>query len=305
MIASWWAVPIATACLALGDFVNRRVYGWLPEDRPGPGRKQHERPTPLAGVLLPVAIAPWLIAANAWLVLAAIALVATVGFVDDRDKEGAGPIDDAGVDWRIKAAALFSAAALTATHAHDPTAAPFSWLVAFCLTFVLGNALNFLDNTDGVTASLGATLLLGWSLLVAAAGHPAAAELALPAWATACGFAALAFLPWNWPKARFFLGDSGAYTIGLTVSAAIVPQVAWDRDPRLLLTLAVPLIDFGQVVTARLAIGVPPWVGDRRHLTHITQNLGLPRVFVAPLFTVLAAGTLVLAFAWRGCLWAQ
>ena len=62
------------------------------------------------------------------------------------------------------------------------------------------------------------------------------------------------------------------------------------REPLWLLAVAVPLTDFMQVVLMRLIIGVPPWVGDRRHLTHIAQNLGLHRVTIAPLFAALATG---------------
>lgn len=285
MIVAWWALPLTAASIALGDFVNRRLKGWLPDDRPRAGRKQHRRPIPLAGVLLVPGIAPWCIAGSAWLELAAIVLVAAIGFVDDRDKERAGPLDDAGVDWRIKAVGLFVAAALIATAAHDPLAAPGAWTVAFGLTFVLANALNFLDNTDGVTAGIGAAILLGTVLLP---GAPP-----MPPWLLAAGCAALAFVPWNWPHSRLFLGDAGAYTIGIAVAAAVVPRAL--STPTTLLAVAVPLIDFVQVVLARLVIGVPPWVGDRRHLTHIVQNLGLPRRAVAPLFAGVAFLTVLLA----------
>jgi hypothetical protein len=49
------------------------------------------------------------------------------------------------------------------------------------------------------------------------------------------------------------------------------------------------MFDFFQVITARLVIGVAPWIGDRRHLTHIAQNWGVRRSLVAPLFATLAA----------------
>ena len=58
----------------------------------------------------------------------------------------------------------------------------------------------------------------------------------------------------------------------------------------LMLPFAVQIIDFVQVVTARLWLGIAPWHGDRRHLTHIVQNQGLRPVLVAPLFFLLALG---------------
>ena len=59
------------------------------------------------------------------------------------------------------------------------------------------------------------------------------------------------------------------------------------HQPISLVALAPVLIfaaDFVQVITARLIFGVPPWLGDRRHLTHVSANLGLPRVLIAPVF---------------------
>ena len=61
-----------------------------------------------------------------------------------------------------------------------------------------------------------------------------------------------------------------------------------------LLPVALLLGDFVQVITARLILGVAPWVGDRRHLTHIVQNLGLPRPLVAPLFALVAAALILI-----------
>jgi UDP-N-acetylmuramyl pentapeptide phosphotransferase/UDP-N-acetylglucosamine-1-phosphate transferase len=149
-----------------------------------------------------------------------------------------------------------------------------TWLLVCVFLFVLTNATNFLDNTDGVGAGVAAA-----SLLVLSGGH---------GWFGAMGFAAVGFLPWNWPRPRLFLGDAGAYALGLLAAIAIGRRVVVDAEA--LWLAAVPLADFTQVVVARLWLGHPPWVGDRRHLTHVAQNLGLPRWLCAPLFAVLAIG---------------
>ncbi len=263
------AFAAAAACLAfwLAWWSNRRVVGWLPDDPPGAARKQHGQPIPLAGVVLPFATAPWLAYGDA--TTAGALLVATgVGFVDDRGKERGRDLD-----WRWKALGLGAAAALGATAAASPVNATFAWLLATLLVFVVTNATNFLDNTNGVAASLGAV-----SLLLLANGDAATAAL---------GWAAIGFLPWNWPKARLFVGDAGAYALGTAVGIAAARGAASDMAR--LLAVAVQLLDFAQVVAARLALGLPPWVGDRRHLTHIVQNLGMPAPAVAPLFAAVAA----------------
>jgi UDP-GlcNAc:undecaprenyl-phosphate/decaprenyl-phosphate GlcNAc-1-phosphate transferase len=282
MIEPYWALLIACATIAIGDFINRRLLGWLPDDPPRPGRKLHARPIPLAGVLIVPTILAWCIADHAWLALAAIVIATATGFEDDRRKERAEPLDDGGLDWRIKAVGLAIAAGLIASTAADPIAEPWFFAAAFCLTFVLTNAVNFLDNTDGVAASLA-----GSSLLCLGIGAPS------QSWVTAAGFAAIGFLPWNWPRARLFLGDGGAYALGLSCSFAIVHTMR--DEPLLLLAVAVPLIDFAQVVAARVWLAHPPWVGDRRHLTHVLHNAGVAKVAVAPIFALLAIGLGLLA----------
>lgn len=269
------AAPLALALVALATWCNRRWIGWLPDDPPRPGRKQHARPMPLAGVVLVPAALPWLVASGSWWLLAGFVLAAAVGFADDWRKERGHDLG-----WVVKAAGLSVAAALATTGIVDPQAEPGVWCTVVLLVFVLTNATNFLDNTDGVATALAATSLLA---LAVATGSVVAAAL---------GWAAVGFLPWNWPRPHAFLGDAGAYALGLT--SGVFAASAARTDPAWLLTVALPLADFCQVVLARLWLGLPPWVGDRRHLTHIAQNLGLPRVATAPVF---AAVALLLALA--------
>lgn len=267
MIAALWAALATSAVVAVGDLVNRRAVGWLPDDPPRPGRKQHTRPTPLAGVLMLPAMLTGLVLHEAWLTAAAAALAAGVGWIDDRGKERGRDLD-----WKWKALGLGLAALLAAGTVASPWQEPLRFVATAAFVFVLTNATNFLDNTDGVCTALSAT-----SLLLLGPG---------PAWAALLGAATLGFLPWNWPRPRLFLGDAGAYLLGVLVATAAAE--AAQHDVGALFAVAVQLGDFVQVVAARLWLGVAPWIGDRRHLTHIVQNLRVPRLAVAPLFVALA-----------------
>lgn len=261
------AALIATAALAVSVWINRAVIGWLPDDPPRPGRKQHARPLPLAGIALLPVVVPWLLWLGEWWLGLAATIAAAVGYLDDRGKEHGRDLD-----WRWKALGLGIASLAAAAAATDAWQYPLAFFGIAALAFVVTNATNFLDNTDGVCASLSAA-----SLLCLSQGQDASAVV---------GFAALGFLPWNWPRPHLFLGDAGAYLLGI-VTAAMVGRAA-VAHPNALFAVAVQLADFVQVVTARIVLGLPPWVGDRRHLTHIAQNLGLPKIAVAPVFAGLA-----------------
>lgn len=266
------AAPATATLVFVGYWLNRRIVGWLPDDPPGPARKQHGRPIPLAGILLLPAAGVWLGLLQDWFALAAVVVAAAVGWFDDRGKE-----HDRDLDWRLKAVGLFVAAGLVAAGTVDPTARPGLFLAVVLFAFVLTNATNFLDNMNGVTASLAAV-----SLIALGAGTGPFAAI---------GFAALGFLPFNWPRARVFLGDSGAYLLG--IAASTVAARAAVLDPWALAAVAVPFLDFTQVVIARIALGLAPWVGDRRHLTHIVHHRGVPRWAIAPLFAAVAIGLVV------------
>ena len=270
MIAAPFAALLAAGAVALGEHTNRRWLGFLPDDVPRSARKQHHRPVPLAGVLLLPAVAPWLVASAAWWPLVALTTATVLGFVDDRGKETGRELG-----WRSKAVGLAVASAAGAAAVASPTLEPEAFALATLLVFVLANAINFLDNMNGVAAALTAVIALAL-----------AQRIGGPPWLASVGFAALGFLPFNWPSARVFLGDAGAYLFGVAVG--IGAAGAARHEPSALWCTAVPLADFVQVVIARTALGVPPWVGDRRHLTHIVHHLGAPRAAVAPLFAALA-----------------
>ena len=136
----------------------------------------------------------------------------------------------------------------------------------------LMNAINFLDNMNGMLGGIIPITLLGFAAISAAAGHPAAgaAQLAL---AGAC----LGFLPWNFPKARIFLGDAGSLVLGYSLAASLLlaEQAAprgWAQfGPPLL--VAYPAFDMTFVVIRRLREGRRIDQGGRDHSNHRIASL--------------------------------
>ena len=151
------------------------------------------------------------------------------------------------------------------------------WLV-FALnkpvaTFVIGalllissvNAVNFMDGINGISALHAiiwgvAYCLLFW-LLELPEYIPLAAVLAV---------VGMAFLPWNIPRARMFLGDSGSYLIGGALGSLALLGLLAAAPIAALCPLAIYAADTGAAVTRRLRAGEKL---TEAHNTHVFQQL--------------------------------
>ena len=138
-------------------------------------------------------------------------------------------------------------------------------LAGFAAALVLVNVWNFMDGIDGLAASQGALAAAGLSLL---AGMDALlVHLGLALIASICGF-----LPFNFPRARIFLGDVGSGALGyalallLAMSLHRLPAGAW---PLVLLPISAFLLDAGLTLSARIAGGEKWWTP---HVQHVYQR---------------------------------
>jgi len=78
----------------------------------------------------------------------------------------------------------------------------------------------------------------------------------------------LAVLPWNWGKtARIFLGDSGSYLLGISISILLI--VTWLIGPGLLIAIApvsIYLVDTGSTLIQRVIRRESLTVAHRDHV---------------------------------------
>ena len=153
----------------------------------------------------------------------------------------------------------------------------FHYAITILWIITLINAFNFMDNMNGLCAGLAAIGAWYFGLIAAADGQYLVASIAFLAFG-----ALLGFLPYNFPKARAFLGDAGSHLLGYVLAVlAILPHFYTPRHPRRwavlmpLLVLAVPLLDLVWVVALRWRIGQPFYQGDTNHLSHRVVRLGL------------------------------
>jgi UDP-GlcNAc:undecaprenyl-phosphate GlcNAc-1-phosphate transferase len=175
----------------------------------------------------------------------------------------------------------------------------FSYGITILWILTMVNALNFMDNMNGLCAGLGAIGAWYFAIVAAADGQYLVALIACLTFG-----ALLGFLPYNFPKARVFLGDSGSHLVGYLLAVlAILPHFYTVHHPRKwavlipLLVLAVPLLDLVWVVLLRWRIGQPFYQGDTNHLSHRLVRTGLtPRRAVLLIWLLAALSGAVTCF---------
>ena len=176
----------------------------------------------------------------------------------------------------------------------------FSFAITILWILTVINAFNFMDNMNGLCGGLGAIGAFYFGLSAATAVVPQYL-VALIAFLT-CG-ALVGFLPYNFPRAKSFLGDSGSHLVGYLLAVlAILPHFYTSQNTHTLavltplLILAVPLGDLVWVVILRTRMGKPFYVGDNNHLSHRLVRLGLTRTRAVLVIWMIAIAIGALAF---------
>lgn len=262
-LAAWLALHFSAA--VAGTWAARR-YALSRHLLDAPGeRRSHSVATPRGGgiaIAIPLALALGLLAVEEGpqrpvLLAAAVGsvLVALIGWIDDH-----APLSP----WlRLLVHAL--AAALLAAGALASGGGLWIVLVAFGAAAVLTNVWNFMDGIDGIAASQAAIAAAGYACV---AGSATTVWLALALAAACCGF-----LPFNFPRARIFLGDVGSGAVGYGLAVVLVLSMAGSR-PASWLLLILPLSAF--LVDATLTLGMRILHGEawwRPHVQHAYQVL--------------------------------
>ena len=272
-------VTLATVPLAAG--LARRV-GLV--DKPDARRKLHVKVVPLVGgvavavaIALAVALHNWWGLATGWLsnplVLVGVAVMFLVGLADDRFRIP-GRYKLLG---QVTCAALLVAGGVQIGHVDVfGTNVPVGWVgVPLTLFWLVGasNSVNLLDGLDGMVGTIGLTMLVGLAGLFIARRHDVGTVVALS------GAGALAaFLLFNLPPARIFMGDSGSLTLGMVLGVMALKVEGGDGPfalgPAGVALFFLPIADSCAAFTRRLLTGRSIFATDRGHLHHRLIQLG-------------------------------
>jgi UDP-N-acetylmuramyl pentapeptide phosphotransferase/UDP-N-acetylglucosamine-1-phosphate transferase len=147
-----------------------------------------------------------------------------------------------------------------------------SWWVVLVLVLAITwmiNLYNFMDGADGLAGGMAVIGFTVYGWLAWSAG-----DTVMAASCAAVAAAALAFLFFNFPPARIFLGDSGSVPLGFM--AAAMGAVGWQKAlwPAWLplIAFAFFIIDASVTLLRRLLHGEKVW---RAHRDHYYQRLVL------------------------------
>ncbi|GAB2517315.1 MraY family glycosyltransferase [Lysobacter humi (ex Lee et al. 2017)] len=155
-------------------------------------------------------------------------------------------------------------------------------------TAALVNIWNFMDGINGI-ATLQAAAVGATALVLIGSGTGTYAGLIV----AAC----LAFLPFNFPRARIFLGDVGSGALGYLMALVAAPRAVNDATPLLLFFPMAPFaVDAGLTLLRRMVRGERWWTPHTQHLYQVAARR-LAHAPVTLAYTgVAAAGGLI---AWR------
>lgn len=156
----------------------------------------------------------------------------------------------------------------------------FSYVVTILWILTIVNAMNFLDNMNGLCAGL---TVIAAATFGAIAAHHDQYLVSSFCWLVSGAF--LGFIPYNYPKASAFLGDAGSHLAGYLLAViAILPHFYSESHPKKwavltpVIILAVPLFDITQVVLRRIKNRKPVYVGDNNHISHLLVKRGFSKI---------------------------
>ena len=242
-------------------------------------RKIHSAPMPLLGGLAIYAgcVGALLVFGDLFYIreliaiVAAATLVSACGLVDDRWTLHAYPK----LIGQACAAAILIYAGIQIQLFETPW---YNWALTMLWIVGVTNALNLLDNMDGLSSGVAAVCGIFFLLLAAQSG-----QILVSALAAGLIGACLGFLRYNFNPASIFMGDTGSLFIGLILAVlgiklrfpSNITAITWMIP---LAVLALPLFDTTLVFVSRLRRGRNPLTTPGKdHVSHRLVAGGMTR----------------------------
>ena len=273
---AWASAFLAAASITLAGTPLLRKLAIATDfvDHPIAAHKSHKHPTPyLGGIGLIVAVLIGLLFTHRMTPLVGVialggSLIGCLGLLDDHRSVGA--LFRFTVELGVAAVALSAGLRI---HATDVPAID----AILTLIWIVGitNAVNLLDNMDGLAAGVSAAAATAIFALAVLGEQLVTATVAAGLVGACAGF-----LVHNKRPATIFMGDTGSLFLGfvlalaaIEVSPALTPPASFLVP---LMLLALPVLDTVTVTLARLRRGRSISEGGKDHLSHRLVARGVP-----------------------------
>lgn len=256
-------------------------------DIPGSAsHKTHAYPTPLAGgILLTITLAVTIflfrqyLSSESLVIFSGAAVIFLFGLWDDYKGLGARPK----LIGQLIAAAILI---LLGVQVHFMTffaearqiplfvAETLNILITLFWVVGITNAMNMIDSMDGIVAGLG---VIAFACFFGAT--TLASQTALAVWSAALLGICAGLYFWNKIVGKFFLGDSGAQTLGFLLASFGIMYNPLNRSPETswivpIMLLGIPIFDTTLVVLSRFRRRQAIGSGRRDHTYHRLIALG-------------------------------
>lgn len=282
-LAVYYVLALVVSLLGTLHILRRK--GTIGLDEPDGRRKHHDKPIPRLGgapifaALVIGCVLMLCLGRVRWEEYAALmlcnTLIFSVGFFDDLKALGAR----VKLVGQIGVALILYALGISI----DVLSNPFGegsldlgwWSLPITLFWLVAipNIINLIDGMDGLAGGFGLFLSLTLAFVGYVGGH---AEVMLVSILMAG--ALTGFLFFNFPPARIFLGDGGAYLIGFFVASVSLKSSQKGSVIAALLViviaLGVPILDTLFAILRRSIRGVPIFSADAEHIHHRLILLG-------------------------------
>lgn len=168
-----------------------------------------------------------------------------------------------------------------------------NWIITIFWIVGITNAINFLDNMDGLSGGI-AAISSAFFLLLSAMNNPR--QVLVGTMSAALMGSSIGFLRHNFSQTKIFMGDAGSLFLGFILASLAIKLrflsnitiITWMVP---VFVLGLPIFDMGLVVVSRLRRRVNPLTtAGKDHISHRLVAFGMTRL-EAVLTCYLLAGT--------------
>ena len=150
----------------------------------------------------------------------------------------------------------------------------WAWPVTVIWLVAMTNLINLIDGVDGLAGGISLMLMV----LLAGLGTQGGCVSIL---ASGMIGALLGFLWFNFPPARIYMGDGGAYFLGFLIGCLTIVSshkgTVFAALIAPLFVMALPILDTSMAIVRRGIQGLPLFRPDRKHIHHRMLDSGLSR----------------------------